>query len=146
MNNYNIKWSIWHWYDTNMTRIRHRFGMYHKWSVSTSEVILPIRIWSKFVFNLYVCAPQTYIYIYICLFSLFLSKYTKYMFVVEAEIMASNVFFSKIRGDIVFVLKRDSIMGCKIHPPDHDDLSWDPTPLQGGLRQMCDNSQLIYKN
>ena len=87
-----------------------------------------------------------HIYIYICLFSLFLSKYTKYMFVVEAEIMASNVFFSKIRGDIVFVLKRDSIMGCKIHPPDHDDLSWDPTPLQGGLRQMCDNSQLIYKN
>lgn len=50
------------------------------------------------------------------------------------------------KGDIVFVLKRDSIMGCKIHPPDHDDLSWDPTPLQGGLRQMCDNSQLIYKN
>nr|POE66455.1 hypothetical protein CFP56_41950 [Quercus suber] len=21
-------------------------------------------------------------------------------------------------------------MGCKIHPPDHDDLSWDPSPLQ----------------
>lgn len=129
---------IWHGYDIDLVCI-------------INEVSVLLRLSYLFVYDqnlslIFMFVLHKHIYIYICLFSLFLSKYTKYMFVVEAEIMASNVFFSKIRGDIVFVLKRDSIMGCKIHPPDHDDLSWDPTPLQGGLRQMCDNSQLIYKN
>ena len=134
-----------------MTRIRHGYDI--DLVCIINEVSILLRLSYLFVYDqnlslifMFVLHKHIYIYIYICLFSLFLSKYTKYMFVVEAEIMASNVFFSKIRGDIVFVLKRDSIMGCKIHPPDHDDLSWDPTPLQGGLRQMCDNSQLIYKN
>ena len=135
----------------NMTLVWHRYDI--DLVCIINEVSVLFRLSYLFVYDqnlslifMFVLHKHIYIYIYICLFSLFLSKYTKYMFVVEAEIMASNVFFSKIRGDIVFVLKRDSIMGCKIHPPDHDDLSWDPTPLQGGLRQMCDNSQLIYKN
>ena len=132
-----------------MTRIRHGYDI--DLVCIINEVSILLRLSYLFVYDqnlslIFMFVLHKHIYIYICLFSLFLSKYTKYMFVVEAEIMASNVFFSKIRGDIVFVLKRDSIMGCKIHPPDHDDLSWDPTPLQGGLRQMCDNSQLIYKN
>ena len=41
--------------------------------------------------------------------------------IIEAQIWRP-MYLSKKKGNIVFVLKMESIMGCNIHPPDHHDL------------------------